>query len=160
MDLELPELNFGAINWACKPLPFAGQIDPATVPQLVHANEGINITTAGYLVRWRSHSDHTTAWDYLHAELEIENYVKLYTSQHFDMRRNMENDTKMRKMDWMINRIAIQDQNYARWGIVSCDITPQKDIVLGLRDLRKTKALIENGWMVLPIGTNEPLTIA
>ena len=76
------------------------------------------------------------------------------------MRRNMENDTKMRKMDWMINRIAIQDQNYARWGILSCEITPQKDIVLGLHDIQKTKALIENGWMVLLIGTNVSLTIA
>ena len=160
MELERPPLDFGAINWASEPLPFADQIDPATVPQLVHANEGISITTAGYLVRWRSHSDHNTAWDYLHADMEMENYVKLYTSQHFEMNANMEEDTRLRKMDWLINRIAVHDHNNERWGIISCDITPQKDIIMGLRDQRKVQALIANGWMVLPIGTEEPLTIA
>ena len=89
MSIEGAENPFGAINWACQALPFAGQIDPATVPQLVHASEGINITTGGYLVRWRSHADHHTAWDYLHADMEMENYVKLYTSQQFDMHPEM-----------------------------------------------------------------------
>ena len=76
------------------------------------------------------------------------------------MHPDMENETKLRKIDWLINQLAIQDQNYARWGIISCDITPQKDIVMGMRDLGKVQSLVENGWVVLPIGTKEPLTIA
>ena len=120
----------------------------------------MSVSTGGYLVRWRSHSDHNTAWDYLHAEMEMENYIKLYTSQHFDMHPTMENDTKIRKIDWLINQLAIQDQNYARWGIISCDITPQKDIVMGMRDIGKVQSLVENGWVVLPIGKTAPLTIA
>ena len=87
----------------------AGQLDPATVPQLVHANEGIGTTSMGYLVRWRSHKDHEVAWDYLHAELEMDNYIKLYTSQHFDMNPDMKQETKLKKLDWLINQLAIRD---------------------------------------------------
>ena len=138
----------------------AGQIDPSTVPQLIHANEGIATTSHGYLVRWRSHTDHNTAWDYLHADLELNNYIKLYTSQHFDMQPNIKEETILRKLDWLVNYLAIRDQNYARWGIITCDVTPQKDLVLGLRDTAKVSSLVENGWLVLPIGTLKPLTIA
>ena len=114
----------------------------------------------GFLVRWSSHWDHNNAWDYLNAELEMDNYIKLYTSQHFDMQPGMKNETMLRKIDWLINQIAIRDQNYARWGIITCDISPQKDLILGLRDTVKVRALVENGWLVLPIGTLKPLTIA
>ena len=107
MELERPQIDFGAINWAWEPLHFAGQIDPATVPQLVHANEGIGISSEGYLVRWRSHADHNVAWDYPHADLEMDNYIKLYTSQHFDMHPDMEEATKLRKLDWLINKLAV-----------------------------------------------------
>ena len=31
---------------------------------------------------------------------------------------------------------------------------------MGMRDLGKVQSLVENGWVVLPIGTNEPVTIA
>ena len=138
----------------------AGQIDPAPVPQLIHANEGIATTSQGYLVRWCSHADHNTAWDYLHVELEMNNYIKLYTSQHFTMQPNMKEETMRRKLDWLINQLAIRDQNHARWGIVTCSVTPQKDLVLGLRDTAKVLSLAKNGWLILPIGTLKPLTIA
>ena len=105
---------------------------------MVHANEGIGITTAGYLVRWRSHADHDTAWDFIHAELGIENYIKLYTSQHFDMNPDIKEKTMLKKIDWLINMIAVEDQNHARWGIISCDVTPQKDLVLGMRALTRS----------------------
>ena len=49
----------------------------------------------------------------------MDNYIKLYTSQHFEMHPNMEEATKLRKLDWLINKLAVQDQGYARWGIIS-----------------------------------------
>ena len=87
----------------------AGQIDPATVPQLINANEGIATTTMGCLVRWRSHKDHNAAWTYLHADLEMNNYIKLYTSQHFAMQPGMKEETMLKKLDWLINQLAIRD---------------------------------------------------
>ena len=90
----------------------------------------------------------------------MDNYIKLYTSQNFEMNPDMKQETKLKKLDWLINQIAIRDQNYARWGIISCDITPQHDLVLGLRDATKVRSLVENGWLVLPIGRLKPLTIA
>ena len=76
------------------------------------------------------------------------------------MQPGIKEETILRKLDWLINQIAIRDQNYARWGIILCSITPQKDIVLGLRDTAKALSLAKNGWLVLPIGTLKPLIIA
>jgi len=90
----------------------------------------------------------------------MDNYIKLYTSQHFTMQPNMKEETMRRKLDWLINQLAIRDQNHARWGIVVVGITPQKDLVLGLRDTAKVSAMAKNGWLILPIGTLNPLTIA
>ena len=76
------------------------------------------------------------------------------------MNPDMKEKTLLKKVDWLINMMAVEDQNHARWGIISCDVTPQKDLVLGMRNLEKVNILVSNGWVVLPIGTREPLTIA
>ena len=55
------------------------------------------------MVRWSSHTDHNTAWDYINVELEMDNYIKLYTSQHFAMQPNMKDETMRKKLDWLIN---------------------------------------------------------
>ena len=61
------------------------------------------------MVRRCSHADHNTAWDYLHADLEMNNYIKLYTSQHFAMQPGMKEETMLKKLDWLINQLAIRD---------------------------------------------------
>ncbi len=49
------------------------------VPDLLHYSYGMCVTTAGYLVHWRTLDDNT-AWDHLIGELDMECYLKVYTS--------------------------------------------------------------------------------
>ena len=45
----------------------------------------MSITSQNYLIHWQSHADYRAAWDYINADLGIENYVKIYSSQNFEM---------------------------------------------------------------------------
>ena len=76
------------------------------------------------------------------------------------MHPELEEEPTRHRLDFLINQLAITDQRYARWGIRSLDITPQKDIVLGMNDAIKSRKMIENGWIAVPIGLSEPLRLA
>ena len=160
MQIEAPGTDFRAVNWANDPIHVQGHVDPGTLPQLVYANSGMSLTSEEYIVRWQSHADHKAAWDFINLELDIEHYVKIYTSTLFEMKPDMRDHKKKEQLDWVINSLAIKDQRHARWGIVSCDITNRMDVVLGLRDKRKAINLIDNGWMILPVGTEQPLPLS
>ena len=89
MDIErAPNPDLRAINWADLPGSIQGLVDPGTLPQLSDQCEGMCVTTQGYLAHWQSHDSHATAWDYISTDLSIKNYVKLYTSKHFEMHRD------------------------------------------------------------------------
>ena len=68
------------------------------------------------------------------------------------MHPELEEEPVRQRLVSLINQIAIADQRYARWGIHSLDISPQKDIVLGMNDALKTKKMVENGSIAVPIG--------
>ena len=76
------------------------------------------------------------------------------------MHPDLEEEPVRQRLDFLINQIAIIDQRYARWGIRSLDITPQKDIVLGMNDSLKVRKMIDNGWIAIPIGLKDPLRLA
>ena len=57
-------------------------------------------------------------------DLDLENYVKIYRSQNFNMRPDLTEEPINKRLDWLINKLAIEDQRYAKWGIRSLDITP------------------------------------
>ena len=84
----------------------------------------MSITSQNYLIHWQSHADYRAAWDYINADLGMENYVKIYTSQNFSMHPNLEDEGINKRLDFLINQIALTDQRYARWGIRSLDVTP------------------------------------
>ena len=59
-------------------------------------------------------------------------------------------ETNLAYLDDIVNQLAIVDQR-KKWGIHSCDIKPNKDIVLGLRDEQRAQNLIEVGLINLPV---------
>lgn len=63
----------------------------------------------GYLVPWRSHSNHQSAWDYINTDMDIENYVKLYSSKHFDTHPGMTEELQKQQLDHIINSLAMID---------------------------------------------------
>ena len=130
------------------------------MPRLVSGSEGMSLTSEDYLIHWQSHADSKAAWDYINSDLDIDNYVKIYTSQTFKMRPDLDEKPILKSLDWIINKLALEDQRYARWGIRSLDITRQKDIVLGMNDALKARNMASNGWITLPIGTQQPLLLS
>ena len=82
MSLERPT-DFGAHDWGHGAINHQGLVDPGTMPQLVSGCQGMSITSQNYLIHWQSHADYRAAWDYINADLGMENYVKIYTSQNF-----------------------------------------------------------------------------
>ena len=79
MSLERPT-DFGAHDLGHGAMTKQGLVDPGTIPQLVSGCQGMSITSQNYLIHWQSHADYRAAWDYINADLGIENYVKIYTS--------------------------------------------------------------------------------
>jgi len=98
-------------------------------------------------------------WDYINTELDITNYVKLYTSRFIEMTPGTDGETQMNKIDHIINNLAHVDVRYKHWGIHSCDITPSKDIVLGLRDSDKAQKVADSGRINLTLATGTGLNI-
>ena len=108
MDLER-RTDFGASDWAHGAIPNQGLVDPGTIPQLVSGCQGMSITTQNYLIHWQSHADYRSAWEYIHADLGIEHYAKIYTSQHFQMHPTLEEEPINKRLDFLVIQIAIVD---------------------------------------------------
>jgi hypothetical protein len=43
---------------------------------------GMGVSSLGFVAHWKSSAE-SSAWDFLNTSLEMENYVKLYTSKLF-----------------------------------------------------------------------------
>ena len=89
--------------------PPARDIDLAgCLPSIVYTRHGVCVTSAGWIVHW-SQLDSDTVWDHMCTDLDLDNYVMLYTSKI--IRKKAYNDEEKRLLlDQIINELGRKQQ--------------------------------------------------
>jgi len=110
------------------------------------------VTSEGYIVHWKN-STEKTAWDYCTAELDIDNFVKVYTS-HYIRKQELTERERRTKLDNYINRIAEHQASKGR-RIIEVSITPLWDIVIGFAHSADATFYITKGCMTIAGKTDQ-----
>ncbi len=53
------------------------------ISTLISMELGMGVSSLGVVAHWKSSGAESSVWDFLNTSLEMENYVKLYTSKLF-----------------------------------------------------------------------------
>ncbi len=82
-------------------------------------------------MHWETSAQHKSVWEYFTHGLREKNYVKVYTSKILK-KLNVDEDEQKRRLDAVIDCLAFRQRAHERYRIMRVDMTPQKDIVIGM----------------------------
>jgi hypothetical protein len=92
------------------------------IPTLISMELGMGVSSLGFVAHWKSSAE-SSAWDFLNTSLEMENYVKLYTSKLF-AKGKWDREIKAQWIDRVVDAVGDLHRDPSnRFGIQSIDIT-------------------------------------
>ena len=75
------------------------------LPSIVKARHGVCITSDGWIVHW-STLDSDDVWDHMQADLDLDNYIVLYSSKIIRKKKTLADETRRQLLNEIVNALG------------------------------------------------------
>ena len=119
------------------------------LPSIVKARHGVCVTSAGWIVHWSS-LDSDTVWDHMCADLDLDNYVMLYTSKILAKKR-LADTIKREILNEIINDLGKTHYhtNSAEQELMIIDVNRNMDLMLAFRNKATAQTITSEHYTTL-----------
>ena len=130
------------------------------LPSLAKVRHGVCVTTEGWLVHW-STLDSDTVWDHMCLDLDLDNYITIYSSKFFNKKKDMEDNEKRQILDEIINGLGTLHDitNSSAWDLKMVDVTRNYDLLLGFASTETSNQMSIEGKIIVETQSQGELII-